>query len=371
MATLKGKLKKFRRLYYMYREWVMLKEERKRLWKGAVKKFNEELPKHGSLTDYKRALYQHRISYKEYMYCYKFWELGEKQRGEFISDSEMCCIYRKTVQASVNLRFKNKVTALQFFKEFVNRKWIYPKEETFEAFIAFVNDKDCLVKPIEGSLGGGIVWIKKDENKNLEELYNQCCENDYVIEEKLCGCEELAEFHPQSLNTLRVFTVSKDGRCELVASMLRTGIGDSIIDNASAGGIVAFVEIETGIIHGDGVDKLGNTYALHPESGKAFKGFIIPHWKEVVDTCKKMASLVPDLVFAGWDVCVLQDGRVELVEVNSYSNVSGLQTAYHKGIKPRLQSIGKEVLGYDPVKLISIWSKSYVKYDDKYGHYSS
>ena len=119
----------------------------------------------------------------------------------------------------------------------------------------------------------------------------------------------------------------------------------------------------------DGADKLGNTYVVHPESGKAFKGFVIPHWTEVVDTCKKMSSVVPELVFAGWDICVLQDGTVELVEVNSTSNMSGLQTANGKGIKPRLRDVGKRILGYDPVKLISIWSKSYVKYDGKYGHY--
>ena len=364
-------MKKFRRLYYTYREFVMLKEDRKQLWKGAVKMFDEEHPKQGSLADYKRALRRHRVSYNEYMNCYKFWQLDEKQRGEFISDQEMRCIYRKTVQAIVNLRFKNKVEALKFFGEFVHRKWMYPKEETFETFSAFVNTMDCLAKPVKGSLGSGIVLIKKADSNNLEELYNQCCENDCVVEEKLCGCEELAEFHPQSLNTLRVFTISKGDRCEVVASMLRLGIGDSIIDNASAGGIVAFVDVETGIVYGDGADKHGNNYAVHPDSGKAFKGFVIPYWKEVVDTCKKMSLLVPELVFAGWDVCVLQDGAVELVEVNSYSNMSGLQTAYHRGLKPRLRTIGKEVLGYDPVKLTSIWSKSYVKYDTKYGRYIS
>ena len=370
MSTLKDELKKFRRFYYVYREFVKLKEDRKRLWKVAVKKFADELPKQGSLADYKRALFRHRVSYMEYMHCYKFWKLDEKQRSEFISDRDMHCIYRKTVQSSVNKRFKNKVTTLEFFKEFVHRKWMCPKNESFESFVAFVNSRDCLVKPGKGSLGKGIVLIKKDDDNDLEELYKRFCENDYVIEERLFGCKEMEEFHPQSLNTLRVFTISNNGRSEVVSAMMRVGVGESIIDNASAGGIVACVDIETGLVCGDGADKLGNTYVVHPESGKAFKGFVIPHWTDVVDACKKMASVVPELIFAGWDICVLQNGTVELIEVNSTSNVSGLQTASGKGIKPRLRDEGKKVLGYDPVKLASIWSKSYVKYDGKYGYYT-
>lgn len=369
MSTLKNALKKFRRFYYMYREFVKLKDDRNRLLKVAEKSFADELPKQGSLADYKRALFRHGVSYKEYMYCYKFWKLGEKQRAEFISERAMRCIYRKTVQPSVAMMFRNKVSALEFFKLFVHRKWMYPKTESFESFVTFVNSMDCLAKPIKGSLGMGIVLINKDDNNDLEELYKRFCENDYVIEERLNGCKEMQEFHPQSLNTLRVFTVTNNGRSGLVSAMMRVGVGDSIIDNASAGGIVACVDIETGVVCGDGADKLGNTYVVHPESGKAFKGFVIPHWTDVVDTCKKMSSVVHELVFAGWDICVLQNGTVELVEVNSTSNMSGLQTASGKGIKPRLRDVGKEVLGYDPVKLASVWSKSYVKYNDKYGQY--
>lgn len=369
MATLKDRLKKVRRLYYMYREVVKLRDDRKRLWKEAKRRFEEEQPQQGSLADYKRALRRHRVSYKEYMHCYKFLDCDEKQRDEFISDREMHCIYRKTVEASVNMRFKNKVLALRYFEKYIHRRWLYTRESTFDSFVELVQTKDCLVKPVAGSLGKGIRLIKKDDQADLKALYNQCYEEDCIVEEKLCGCKELAEFHPGSLNTLRVFTVSKGERCEVLAAMLRAGVGDSLVDNASAGGIVSFVDVATGTVTSDGADKQGNTYVMHPETGKAFKGCVIPHWEQVVAVCKSMSLTVPELVFAGWDLCVLQDGSVELVEVNSYSNVSGLQTAYRHGIKPRLRAVGKEVLGYDPVKLVSVWSRSYVRYEGKYGRH--
>lgn len=371
MAKLKDRLKKVRRLYYMYRELVKLNDDRKRLWREAKRRFEEEQPKHGTSADYKRALRRHRVSYKEYMYCYKLWGCDEKHRAEFISDGEMRCIYRKTVEASVNLMFKNKVLALKYFEKYIHRRWLYPRESTFDSFVDFVKTRDCLVKPVEGSLGMGIQLMKKDEQTDYKAFYDQCVEKNLVVEERIGGCSEMAEFHPESLNTLRVFTVSRDGQCEVVASMFRVGVGDSLVDNASAGGIVAFVDVTTGAIVSDGADKQGNMYVAHPETGKVFKGFVIPHWEQVVDVCKSISLMVPELVFAGWDLGVMQGGFVELIEVNSYSNVSGLQTAYGHGIKPRLRAVGKEVLGYDPVRLVSIWSKSYVKYDDKYGHYSS
>jgi hypothetical protein len=42
-----------------------------------------------------------------------------------------------------------------------------------------------------------------------------------------------------------------------------------------------------------------------------------------------------------------------------------LQAPLKKGLKPMLNAAGKEILGYDPLKLISIWSKSYVELEER------
>ena len=333
----------------------------------AVNKFDEEQPKVGSLADYKHALFRHRVSYDEYMNCYRFWDLNGKQRDEFISELEMRCIYRKTVPLSFRRLCRNKVFSLKEFKKYVHRKWMYSPSLSIEEFIAFVSSSDCIGKPIMGTLGRGVFLIRKDESKDWQELFDYCCKNNILVEERVRACKEIEEFHPQSLNTIRVFSISKNGRCEIVASELRIGVGNSLIDNASVGGIVAAIDLDTGRILGDGEDKAGHKYKVHPNSGKVFNGFAIPYWNRVVEACKEMSTIVPEIVFAGWDVCVLQNGEIEMIEVNSCPNISGLQTAYHKGLKPTLSSLGKEILGYDPVKLISVWSKSYVRYESIYG----
>lgn len=367
--SIKEQMKRFRPLYYGYRELIKQREERKRMWKEAVKMFDEEHPEHGTLADYKHALFRHRVSYDEYMKCYEFWNLDEKQRDEFISEMEMRCIYRKTVQVSFDRLCSNKDYLLKRFDRYVHRQWRNVGSMSFEGLKDFVSSTDCIAKPIFGTLGRGVFMIRRDDSQNWQGLYDYCCKNNFLIEERIRACKEIEEFHPQSLNTIRVYTISKDGRCELVASELRVGVGENVVDNASAGGIVAAINLETGAIIGDGADKAGKRYEVHPDTGKAFKGFVIPHWQEVVSLCKEMSIVVPEMVFAGWDICVLQDGDVEMMEVNSYPNVSGLQTAYQRGLKPKIRSIGKDVLGYDPVKLISVWSKSYVKYEGIYGKY--
>ena len=366
--SIRNRMKRFRRFYYMYREWKRLQQSRKQLWKEAVEKFNEEHPTHGTLADYKRALYRHRVSYNEYMKCYEFWKLDEKHRDEFISDNEMRCIYRKTVQLDFDNLCRDKASLFTKFNAYIHRKWVH-SGLSVEVLKDFVSSTDCVGKPVMGSLGLGVFLIQKDESHNWQELYDYCCKNDILIEERVRACKEMEEFHPQSLNTIRVFTISKNGRCEIIASEFRVGIGGSMVDNASAGGIVAPIDLETGTIIGDGADKAGKKYKIHPDTGKAFRGFVIPQWQKVVSACKEMSSVIPEIIFAGWDICVLPSGDVEMMEVNSYPNVSGLQTAYQKGLKPKLRTIGKEVLGYDPVKLISVWSKSYVKYKGIYGRY--
>lgn len=370
MKYFKERLKKCDRLYVSYREIMFLRRDRKMLLAQAVGKFEKEKPQHGNLKDYKQALYRHRVFYDEYMYAFEFWRMNENERRDFISDREMMCIYRKTVSKTVYHRLKNKVATLQLFSKYVHRNYIYVPNTSFDRFESFVSSKDCIAKPLLGMKGEGVFKIEKNANTNLRELYAYCFKNNMLVEECVRSCEEIEEFHPQSLNTIRVVTISNGGKCELLGAMLRMGIKDNVVDNSSAGGVVAPIDINLGKVMTLGVDKKGNQYEKHPDSGKMIKGFIVPHWDNIVRLCKELPALLPELVFAGWDIAVLPNGDLELIEANVAPLVSGgLQSPTKTGLKPRLSALGKEVLGYDPVKLISVWSKCHVKYEGKYGRY--
>lgn len=364
MKNCKERVKNCNMIYAPYREFMLLREERKRLLKKAGEDFEEKRPEHGSLEDYKQALFKHRVSYEEY-YLYCFWNLDYQEREQYISEMEMKSLYRKVVEVNVSKWFNSKLMIHVKFMNYMKRGWICPSISSFDSFRQFVSRNDCIVKPWLGSLGNGVFLRRKDDLGNLEELYKQCIDKSLLVEECVRACKEIESFHPQSLNTIRVFTISNGNDSELIAAEIRIGIGNSIVDNASAGGIVAAIDLDTGIIISDGMDKLGNKYVTHPDSGLVIKGFVIPQWKELVKVCKTMATVVPETVFAGWDICVLEDGSIELIEVNPTPNVTGIQLAYGQGLKPRIRTLGKSMLGYDLTKLIPFWSMPKLNYAKK------
>lgn len=75
--------------YPILREFEQRRRERALFLKDAIVQFNKEMPEHGNISDYKRALWKHRVSYREYMYGYEFWRLNEKERSEFISEGNV------------------------------------------------------------------------------------------------------------------------------------------------------------------------------------------------------------------------------------------------------------------------------------------
>jgi len=336
-------------------ELRLLSAEREMFLNEARQRFANERPSHGTLQDYKHALRRHRVTYSEYMYSYEFWRLNEKQRDQFISTSEVQCIYRKAGSAEVRRIFHNKSLFLKAFEPFIKRKWAEADKLSFEDFLQMVMHTDCIAKPMDGTRGAGIEKIHYQGDDVLLDAYKRYSEGKYLIEECIQACVETAEFHPQSLNTIRVVTISSNGRCEIFGALFRMGAHGSFIDNTHGGGIYAPVDVETGMVITDGIDAQNRHYTEHPDTGKVIKGFVIPHWTDILDTCRKASQQIPDIRFAGWDLCVLPGGEIEIIEGNHAPDFDGgMQAPLKTGVKYRFQRVVKDVLGFDPLPLISI-----------------
>lgn len=360
---IKERLKKLNWPYAIFREAMALKEQRKSMWKDAVEQFRKKNIKQGSLRDYKQLMCRQRISLNEYE-TYQLWNLKDDDRKKYFSEREFQCIYRKTVAVGVAKCFDNKLMTHLRFEKFMRRAWICPSLSSFDSFCHFVSSYDCVFKPLKGSLGNGVFLLKRDDTGDVKDLYEKCIKYGLIVEECVKSCKELEEFHPQSLNTIRVITMSKGGKFDVVSCLLRIGVGKNVVDNGAVGGILAPIDPNTGILMDHGRDKAGNIFVRHPDSGKAIKGFVIPHWHKVIEACKEMVSVVPETVFAGWDLCVLDNGEIEMIEVNSCPNIMGSQITHGCGFKPRVQAMGKAVLDCDLMHLISIWSKPYTNYSE-------
>ena len=318
----------------------------------------------GTLKDYRKALKKHRVTINEYVNGYEYWKLSENERDKFISKSEMHCIYRKMIHGRVRNVFHKKDLFLQSFKHFVNREWCLAKDISFGEFVDFVKRHECILKPLDGTCGEGISKLAYSEGQDLQSVYENCKKNNYLIEECVSSCSEIADFHPQSLNTIRVVTISKGNECIVFGALLRMGAHGSVVDNTHAGGVFAPINVESGMIEVPAVDSNNNKYASHPDTGKMIVGFKIPYWDDIVAKCKEATKVVPDTIFAGWDVCVLPNGKVEIIEGNHAPDFDGgLQTPLKIGVKEKLCNSVKSLYGFNPKKLIPLFSKNYNNYD--------
>ena len=149
--------------------------------------------------------------------------------------------------------------------------------------------------------------------------------------------EEIAALCPTSVNTIRVATLLGDKKEGIVYAYIRIGNG-KVMDNVDCGGMAAPVDIETGVISGVGANKAGETYEIHPMTGKKIPGTQIPYWEEAKKMCLEAMQVVPQVRFVAWDVAITPKGPV-FIEGNSFPSHAIPQFAAHFpdgiGILPR------------------------------------
>ena len=316
----------------------------RRFLAAARKEFEKESSL-GKFEDYKLALEKHWVSYNEYANQYEFYKKSEEERNEYVSRLRMAYFYWRYTPGVAKAVFRNKPRFLGTFNKFIHRKWLYAPEASFEEFKQLISCYDCIVKPCDGKLGKGIFKTFKDtDHSDDKKLYDSCVKDRMLVEQCIESCEELRSLHPQSLNTIRVVTISNKEKACVFSGVLRSGVGDSVVDNSHKGGISAQINIENGIVETDGANTNGEQFTCHPDSKVVFKGFKIPKWNMIVETVCEAAKLT-DNPITGWDVVLNNQGKVEFVEANYGPDMDMMQTRYKAGAKKKIYALIKEYCG--------------------------
>ena len=259
-------------------------------------------------------------------FLYKFYDNGHSVRKTFITEGDLA----KMVEAFNGdkktrdwARFRNKKRFNKKFKEYLGREWIgdgVSKSKFFE----FCNSHEKLIiKPNGGLQGKGIFFSNPKNEKEMDALYKKVHRKGYIIEEVITQNPKLATLHPQSVNTLRIYTTRslRDGKLHITCAVIRIGRGNSKIDNYSSGGMVAEIDVDSGIVVSNAVDEAGNEFSRHPDTNIRIKGFEIPQWGKVKQSVLKAHEQVKDLGYIAWDVVVLEDDSVIFLEANLYGGV--------------------------------------------------
>lgn len=189
-----------------------------------------------------------------------------------------------------------------------------------------------MYKPVNGLAGKDVKKIYSKDIKDIDAFYDELSSKNILIESYIKQHKSVSEFAEKSVNTIRIMTFAYNGSSEIICAMMRFGNGIENVDNFHKGGMGALVDIETGKIISDAVDKDDNIYEVHPYSKKRFKGYQIPNWEIIKKTCLE-AALVSDKIHAvGWDVVVTDKGCT-FIEGNRRAGWDLPQVLYNRGRK--------------------------------------
>ena len=225
----------------------------------------------------------------------------------------------------------NKDQFNRLYAPFIRRDWLYAKEASVDEITAFFNNHDrVFVKPVDLNRGKGMKRVEKSEF--TASMAEEIAGRNILLEQCIVQHPAL-EFGGQSINTIRLTTlIDKQGKVHVLKSMLRCGIGESVVDNFCSGGVAYPVDLATGLVEGSGIqlryDSLSPVY-VHPGTDIVMLGKAIPFWKETLDLVERAALHEPKLRFIGWDVAITPQGP-ELVEGNTFPGASLVDMAGSK-----------------------------------------
>lgn len=206
--------------------------------------------------------------------------------------------------------------------------------------------RHVVLKPVLGSKGAGVLalgerlaeaeWERPPEGRItvegvLEHLARYRHQPYFLAEERLRCHPALADLPGGILHTARVVTVLAP-EPEVVVATFRIGRGAEIADNFSKGNLAAPVDLATGRL-GSAVGKgtgLGR-HRLHPDTGAAIEGRVLPDWPEAMALVRRAAAAVPFLRAIGWDVALTPDGP-QVVELNGMFDLDLVQLPQDRGL---------------------------------------
>lgn len=269
----------------------------------------------GLVLDTGNCVFRYGFGLTDYL-NYKLYNKNSKERKQYVSTKTENKFYETVSPSAYKKRYTIKPDFLADFKDFTKRDFIVPKEDNYNEFLEFLDKHEVFMsKPYDG-LGGADV--KKEYSKdieNKEEYFNNAIKNRIFLEELVKQHPDMNKLCKKSVNTMRIMTFNDHGKSRIIWMGLRVGNGINSIDNFHAKGMAVNIDINTGKLVGNAIDKDLNEYEEHPFTHVKFDGFQIPCFEEA----KKMvleASLRSDkILVVGWDVAISDKGPV-IIEGN-------------------------------------------------------
>ena len=308
---------------------------------------------------------------------YDYWQYGIGPTEEFYHEQLGASHEKKRQYITFRERFnyidylnkeedmhllRNKWHAYQLLKDAYRREvLLLESEQDFPVFETFCHrHSSFVVKPVGLGMSMGVHKVEVGD-ADLHTLFNQlfaeteainshfksAIRGGMLVEEVIEQGEEMAVLHPASVNSVRMHTINLgDGDIRLWYPFIRIGVGGNFISSASTGGIIACINVGTGVVETTGFDKLAKTTDVHPDTHITIKGIKIPRWRQLCDKAFELSERLPTLRYIGWDFAYDKDGEWIVMEGNENGEISSPQIIFHRGMREEFE----QLIGYKPAK---------------------
>ena len=269
-------------------------------------------------------------------FIYKFYDKSWRQCRQFVTIRKSRFLIGHFNNGSEDERIlvEDKTIFAEVFKDFIKRKTLSSENLSKEKFITFLNELGrVIIKPADGYNGNNIYILKaSDSEEDIQRAYESFSSHKYTIEEILEQDGIMRELNPGTLNTMRVNVINNNGSFEIQNAILRSGQGDKPVDNICAGGVVTWIDINTGIAASPFCDLMDKRVISHPLTGVIMMGKKIPLWERVKEVAIEGAKRISKVKYTSWDIAVIKNEDVAIVEGNTYGTFNLQQIINQNGL---------------------------------------
>lgn len=269
------------------------------------------------LADIVSCGFKYGAGYKDYLLC-EFYNLNSEQRATFVTRGINNTVVKLLNDPDYYHILDNKTEFYTMFNDYLHRKWLNFAKCSKSEFVDFMQEFDEIIcKPDDLCCGKGVDKLKKADFGSLDDMYDELKRRHIsIVEEVVKQHHDMSRINPDSVNTIRVYTVLTDGKANTIYACIRMGNSDRPVDNINAGGMYSPIDMKTGKIAFPACDKQRKVYEKHPRSGCELKGYQIPFWEESIAMCCEAAEKLPQLGYIGWDVAITDNGPL-FIEANN------------------------------------------------------
>lgn len=278
---------------------------------------------------------------------YKMYNLNKNNINDYIPEYER--YLSREIDGEYKVILDNKILFTEYFKKFINVPNIlfmilddfYDSEgiKIGEKDITDLLDKNkVIIKPISGTGGGQGVHLLECVNKEEYSIDNNKMSKknmieyikklkNYIATEFVYQNDYSNKIFKKSTNTIRVITIKDPSTNNFIipCAVHRFGCEKSgPVDNASKGGFITEIDIESGVLGYTKTFKDLTPLEKHPDTKETIIGTRIPHWNEIKEKLLQVASNMPYIPFIAWDI-VVTDKDFSVIEANASSGLNIFQ----------------------------------------------